>query len=74
MKRILFLALVLIGALAVWPILQVLADAKSKDTAALPTVYDATGAMLEAVRPSNVEVYTLPAYDATGAMLDAINP
>ena len=74
MKRILFLALVLIGALAVWPILQVLAEAKANDAGTLPPVYDATGAMLEAVRPSNVEVRTAPVYDATGAMLDAINP
>jgi len=36
-------------------------------------VYDATGAMMEAIDP-NEKVITLPAYDATGAMLDAINP
>jgi hypothetical protein len=35
-------------------------------------VYDATGAMLNAINP-NKKVVTVPAYDATGAMLEAIN-
>ncbi|MGE5083834.1 MAG: hypothetical protein ACM3ND_13160 [Acidobacteriota bacterium] len=74
MKRILFLTLILIGALAVWPVVQVLAETRANNTAALPPVYDATGAMLEAIQPSNVEVRTAPVYDATGAMLEAINP
>lgn len=77
MKRFTMLFAVL-GVLAAWSIFEILPVPKSSaaakyDNAPIP-VYDATGAMLEAINVESADVQIVPVYDATGAMLEAINP
>ena len=74
MKR--FTVLVtLLSVLAVWSIFQATAaKSEAKNASALPKVYDATGAMLDAINSKDAEEKIAPVYDATGAMLAAINP
>jgi len=78
MKRFTVLtALFSISALALWAISQLApapksASAAKYDNAPIP-VYDATGAMLEAIHAGD-RVAVVPMYDSTGAMLAAINP
>ena len=78
MKRFTVLtALFSVSALALWAISQVApapksASAAKYDNAPIP-VYDATGAMLEAIHAGD-SVAIAPVYDSTGAMLVAINP
>ena len=74
MKRFTVL-LTTLSVLAVWSIFQATAaKSEAKNASALPKVYDATGAMLEAINSKDAEVKIVPVYDATGTMLDAINP
>jgi hypothetical protein len=76
MKRFTILLTTLIGVLAFSAVFQAWSDARAEGKkASVPVqVYDATGAMLEAVNASSSESRVAPVYDATGAMLDAINP
>lgn len=76
MKRFTVLFTTLISVLAVLAVFQAWSDSRieAKKASSPVRVYDATGAMLASIQPSNVEVRTAPVYDATGAMLDAINP
>jgi hypothetical protein len=71
------LALALAGlGLAWWPARTAPAPVAWPVGRPLP-VYDATGAMLDAIVPSSssaVFVHPLPVYDATGSMQDAIVP
>jgi aminoglycoside phosphotransferase (APT) family kinase protein len=80
MKRFTVLtALFSISALAIWAFVQAAPEPK---TSAPIAVYDATGAMLEAIHAGDAaalpvtgaEARIAPVYDATGAMLEAINP
>ena len=75
MKRFTVLFTIL-SVLAFWAIFQTWSDARAEaKKASVPVkVYDATGAMLEAINPKEAEVRIAPVYDSTGAMLDAINP
>jgi len=75
MKRFTVLFTIL-GVLAFWAIFQTWseASAEAKKASVPAKVYDATGAMLEAINPKSSEGRIQPVYDATGAMLEAINP
>ena len=75
MKRFTILFTIL-GMLAFWAVVQAWADARAEaKKASVPAkVYDATGAMLEAIDASGSEVGISPVYDSTGAMLEALNP
>ena len=75
MKRFTILLSTLMSVLVFLAIAQAWTDAKAeaKNASALPRVYDATGAMLEAINAESSEVRIAPVYDSTGAMLDAIN-
>ena len=75
MKRFTILFTIL-GVLAFWAIFQTWseANAEAKKASVPAKVYDATGAMLEAINPKSSEVRIQPVYDSTGAMLEAINP
>ncbi len=66
----------ILGVLAFWAIFQTLPETRSeaKNASNLPKVYDATGAMQEAINPKSADIRIAPVYDATGAMLEAINP
>ena len=76
MKRFTILLTSLISVLAFLAVFQAWSDARveAKKASDLPKVYDATGAMLEAINAKSAEVRIAPVYDSTGAMLDAINP
>jgi YD repeat-containing protein len=76
MKRFTILLTTLVSVLVFSAIFQTWSDARADaKKASVPVkVYDATGAMLEAVNASSSESRIAPVYDATGAMLDAINP
>ena len=76
MKRFTILFTSLISVLAFSAVFQAWSDARADaNKAYVPVkVYDATGAMLEAINPKSSEVRIQPVYDSTGAMLDAINP
>jgi hypothetical protein len=76
MKRFTILLTALLSVLAFSAVFQSWSDSRveAKKTSDLPKVYDATGAMLEAINANNPQVRTQPVYDATGAMLEAINP
>ena len=76
MKRFTILLTALISVLVFLAVVQVWSDARAeaKKASTLPRVYDATGAMLEAINAESAEVRVAPVYDSTGAMLDAINP
>jgi hypothetical protein len=75
MKRFTVLFTIL-SVLAFWAVFQTLPETKSeaKNASDLPKVYDATGAMQEAINAKGAEVRIAPVYDATGAMLKAIDP
>jgi len=75
MKRFTVLFTIL-SVLAFWAVFQTWSEARSASNNAsdLPKVYDATGAMQEAINPKSANVRIAPVYDATGAMLEAINP
>jgi hypothetical protein len=75
MKRFTILLTTLLSVLALSAVFQAWADsrAEEKKVSAPVQVYDATGAMLEAIN-SDENVRISPVYDSTGAMLDAINP
>jgi len=64
------------GLLAFWAVMQAWADtrADAKKASVPVKVYDATGAMLEAINAKSSEVRIQPVYDSTGAMLEAIDP
>ena len=72
----------LLGVVAFWVAFQAWLAPKSSPEASSSNapipVYDATGAMLEAINAGNSAessvVRIAPVYDATGAMLEAINP
>jgi len=65
----------ILGVLAFWAGFQTWSEAGSASNNAsdLPKVYDATGAMQEAINPKSANVGIAPVYDATGAMLEAQN-
>jgi len=75
MKRLTILFTTLISVLAVSAVFQAWSTsrAEAKKASSPVQVYDATGAMLEAINPERAEVKIAPVYDATGAMLEAIN-
>ena len=75
MKRFTFLFSVL-GILVFWAIVQSVSESRveAKAASSAPIVYDATGAMLEAVGASEAKASAPLVYDARGAMLEAIEP
>jgi hypothetical protein len=76
MKQFTILLGSLISVLVFLAFFQNWSDARvkaNKDFVPAP-VYDATGAMLDAIDPKEAESRIAPVYDATGAMLDAIDP
>ena len=78
MKRFTILFAALLSVLAFSAVFQSWSDSRveAKKASAPVQVYDATGAMLEAINAKSVEESADPlsVYDATGAMLEAINP
>ena len=76
MKRLTILFTTLISVLAVSAVFQAWSTSRveAKKASSPVQVYDATGAMLEAINPESVEVRIQPVYDSTGAMLEAIDP
>jgi hypothetical protein len=72
MKRFTILLTALISVLVFSAIFQVWSDARAeaKKASAPVQVYDATGAMLEAISPDKNVTFS-PVYDATFAMYDA---
>jgi hypothetical protein len=74
MKKLTILFASLIGILLSLAVFDAWSDARAaaKPVAALPNVYDATGAMLEAIHAEVPESQAVLVYDSTGAMLDAI--
>jgi hypothetical protein len=76
MKRFTILFAALLSVLAFSAVFQSWSDARAEDDkASAPVrVYDATGAMLEAINAKSSEESVVAVYDATGAMLEAINP
>jgi len=75
MKRFTILFTIL-SVLAFWAVFQTWseANAEAKKASVPAKVYDATGAMLEAINHKSSEVRIQPVYDSTGAMLEAIDP
>jgi hypothetical protein len=76
MKRFTILFAALLSVLAFSAVFQSWSDARAeeKKASAPVQVYDATGAMLEAINAKSAEESVVTVYDATGAMLEAINP
>ena len=76
MKRFTILLSALISVLAFSAFFQSWSDARAeaKKASAPVNVYDATGAMLEAINAKPADESVVNVYDATGAMLEAINP
>ena len=76
MKKLTILFASLIGILLSLAVFDAWSDARAaaKPVAALSNVYDATGAMLEAIDAKAPEAEVVLVYDSTGAMLEAINP
>ena len=76
MKRFTILLTALLSVLAFSAVFQSWSDARAeaKKASAPVQVYDATGAMLEAINAKSAQESVAPVYDATGAMLEAISP
>lgn len=79
MKRFTVLYASLIGILFFSAVFEAWSDARAvaKNTSNVSNVYDATGAMLEAIDPRGAEsseASVVLVYDSTGAMLEAIRP
>src|SRR5574342_703061 len=74
MKRFTILFTIL-GLLAFWAVVRAWSDSRTeaKKVSVPVKVYDATGAMLEAINAKGAEVTLQLVYDATGEMLEAIN-
>jgi hypothetical protein len=74
MKRFILLFSIL-GLLGFGLVIQAWSDARAdaKKASVPAPVYDATGAMLEAINAEEAEVGIAPVYDSTGARLEATN-
>ena len=76
MKRFTILFAALLSVLAFSAVFQSWSDARAEEKKASGPVqvYDATGAMLEAINAKSSDVRIAPVYDSTGTMLEAIDP